>query len=273
MMLKSNVFLKNVIMKNTNNSMKKIFIFISLIGISCSLIGQNSSVYEYDQLNRLIKIIKPNNNIVEYYYDEVGNRTLKIGASTKSLTIQVLVEGLFNSQSSTLNKVQNGSGDAFPGNIADSISIELHRNTYPYDQIGNTYNAALMTNGNATTNLPTSLNSEYYIVVKHRNSIETWSAYPISLNTGNTTYDFTLSSSQAFGSNLKAINGKYCIYAGDVNQDGIVDTSDMTFVENDASNFVTGYIETDINGDGSIDIGDMIIIDNNSSLFIVRVTP
>lgn len=260
-------------MKNSHWLINSFFLLIIFVGISSSISGQNPIAYQYDKLSRLVKVINPNNNIVEYQYDELGNRTLKSGTLSKILLIQVLPEGLFNPQSTLLNKAQNETGDAFPDDIADSISIELHSSSYPYDRIGSPYRAALKTDGNATIFLSISLNSEYYIVIKHRNSIETWSANPISISSSITSYNFTISSSQAYGSNQKDINGKYYIYAGDVNQDGSVDTADMTFVDNDNSNYAIGYLITDVNGDGIVDTGDLNRIDNNASVYVVAAAP
>ncbi|MBK7214009.1 MAG: hypothetical protein IPH88_12075 [Bacteroidales bacterium] len=107
----------------------------------------------------------------------------------------------------------------------------------------------------------------------HRNSIETTTAIPVSFAGSNITYDFSTAAGQAFGSNQKLIGGKYLIYAGDLNQDGIVDSGDMMGVDNGSSNFLTGYIVIDANGDGLIDSGDMIVVDNNASTFIGSVTP
>jgi len=58
-----------------------------------------------------------------------------------------------------------------------------------------------------------------------------------------------------------------------VNQDGIIDGSDGALVDNDAFNFVTGYVATDLNGDGIVDGSDYLIADNNSSLFIGVIRP
>jgi len=60
----------------------------------------------------------------------------------------------------------------------------------------------------------------------------------------------------------------FAIFGGDVNQDGLVDSSDMIAADNDASTFVSGYVNTDVNGDGLVDSSDMIIVDNNSSEFV-----
>jgi hypothetical protein len=69
------------------------------------------------------------------------------------------------------------------------------------------------------------------------------------------------------------IDSYYAIFAGDVNQDGVIDTGDMTPIENDSFNFMNGYLNTDINGDGVIDTGDMINVVNNSYNFVGSAHP
>ncbi len=77
-----------------------------------------------------------------------------------------------------------------------------------------------------------------------------------------------------FGNNLKQMtDGTFTVYGGDVNQDGTIDTGDMTPVDNDASVFASGYIASDVNGDGTVDTADMTIVDNNGAAFISSVTP
>jgi hypothetical protein len=68
-------------------------------------------------------------------------------------------------------------------------------------------------------------------------------------------------------------DGHYVIYSGDVNQDGFIDTADMTPVDNDATNYEAGYRTTDVNGDGVIDTADMTIVDNNAAQYIGAATP
>ncbi|MBS1552977.1 MAG: hypothetical protein JST15_13005 [Bacteroidetes bacterium] len=58
-------------------------------------------------------------------------------------------------------------------------------------------------------------------------------------------------------------SGKYCIYNGDVNQDGIIDAADLSDTDNDIINFVTGYVATDVNGDDTVDASDLSAVDNN----------
>jgi hypothetical protein len=67
--------------------------------------------------------------------------------------------------------------------------------------------------------------------------------------------------------------GKYCIYSGDVNQDGLVDLSDLIAIDNDNANYVTGFAVTDINGDGLVDLSDLIIADNNNMNYVSKLVP
>ena len=67
--------------------------------------------------------------------------------------------------------------------------------------------------------------------------------------------------------------GGYVLYGGDVNQDGIVDLSDLVIISNGASNFQTGYVVADANGDSIVDLADMVLTQNNSSIFVAKVTP
>ena len=69
------------------------------------------------------------------------------------------------------------------------------------------------------------------------------------------------------------VNGKWCFYLGDVNQDGVVDATDISAIDNDAFNFVSGNVVTDLNGDGAVDGSDYIIADNNASNFIGMIRP
>lgn len=119
--------------------------------------------------------------------------------------------------------------------------------------------------------------SSYYLDVKHFNSVETWSSIPVELQRNSNvtgTYSFINSSSQAYDNNLILNNGKYCIYSGDVNQDGFVDITDIIDVKNDASIFLTGNrLPTDINGDGESGLDDLLIVYNNASSFVRLRSP
>jgi len=93
---------------------------------------------------------------------------------------------------------------------------------------------------------------------------------------GVTNYNFTSSASQAFGNNMKQVDAspvRFGIYSGDVNQDGVVDGSDAAGIDNDAFNFVTGYVVSDVTGDNVVDGSDAAIADNNAANFVSKITP
>jgi len=80
---------------------------------------------------------------------------------------------------------------------------------------------------------------------------------------------------RAFGENMKEIHltDKWVIYAGDVNQDGLVDAEDVLSIRNLGLAFGKGYEDEDVNGDGCIDADDLIIVDNNAAKFVEKITP
>jgi hypothetical protein len=194
-------------------------------------------------------------------------------SGNKTLTLTLMLEGLFNTLSNQMNKAQNETGNQFPGSVADKITVELRQGSPPYALVQSYSNSDLTTNGSCTVSVSSGYSGSYYLVIKHRNSIETWSANPVSFAGSSIAYDFTTAINKAYGNNLKPLGTKYCIYGGDENQDGLVDSSDMIDVDNDVSVFAAGYLSTDINGDGLVDSTDMILVDNNANLFIGAITP
>ncbi|MBK8983668.1 MAG: hypothetical protein IPM38_15465 [Ignavibacteria bacterium] len=158
----------------------------------------------------------------------------------------------------------------------DTAKVLLRADSSPYTIIDSS-SAELNSSGNGILNFNEALDGTgYFIVINHRNSIETWSAAPQSFTSGNLSYDFTTSSSQAFGSNMLQVDNspvRFGIYVGDPNKDGVVDVSDAGQVDNDAANFVAGYVLTDLNGDLVVDVSDAVFTDNNSANFISKVTP
>lgn len=196
-----------------------------------------------------------------------------VGPFTKNINLTICLEGLYNEATGFMNKAQHESGNMFPGTIADRITVKLAKSTFPYNFISVYENLELNQDKTCTLQLPANMDDEYYLVINHRNSIETWSANPVAFGSDNVYYSFTQDPQFSYNSNVKLLGNSWCIYGGDVNQDDVIDTGDMTPVDNDASSFATGYLSTDVNGDGVIDTGDMTIVDNNTSGFISASYP
>lgn len=169
----------------------------------------------------------------------------------------VLIEGFFDGN--TMNP--------------DTVTIELRNSLAPYSLVDQA-KVFLNNNGQGT---PKFYNAEngvpYYLVVKHRNAIETWSAFTQTFSAGTLSYDFTTGSDKAFGNNLKQIGTKWCIYGGDVNQDGFVDGTDLNLVFSDNVNGVTGYVSTDLNGDLFTESADLNLVFSNNVLGVEGIRP
>ena len=114
----------------------------------------------------------------------------------------------------------------------DTINVLLRNVTSPYNLV-DSVKGYLSASGTASVNFTNPLqNVNYYIVVKHRNSIETWSkSGGEAFVNQSLSYNFTTAASQAYGNNMVLINGKYSFFTGDVNQDGIVDGIDNSLIE------------------------------------------
>ncbi len=160
-------------------------------------------------------------------------------------------------------------------NMKDTVRAYLRNSTAPYSLVDSAkanIDSLTFTGAFSFKNMSSG---NYYIQVKHRNCIETWSkAGGESFTSGVTkSYDFTGSASQAYAGNMILRGSKYCIYSGDPNQDGFINLSDVLLTYNASSAFTTGYVVTDINGDIAVDLSDVITCYNNSSNFVTKITP
>ena len=191
---------------------------------------------------------------------------LDLGPRTcRNIKVKLYLEGFFDGSSM----------------IRDDVILELRGFNSPFALVG-TDTSRVDSTGCVYFNFPASNSaSSYYFVVKHRNHLETWShASPEFIDSCNAEYNFTDSVTKAYGNNMKFVpalalrgGGGFCIYGGDVNQDGAIDASDASLVDNDAYNFVNGYVDTDVNGDEITDATDALIVDNNAYNFVGVLRP
>jgi hypothetical protein len=188
-----------------------------------------------------------------------------------NFAVKIFVEGLFNPATREMNKALDITGDKWPAEVADHVTLVFRKNAPPHI-IDHIYELEMRQDGLCLARLEGDY-TDHYLEMKHRNSIAAWSS--TSINTINTPfYDFSTSAGKAYGNNIKLLgNGIFGLYGGDVNQDGSVDSGDMSPTDNDSNNYVTGYLSTDVNGDGVIDSGDMTILDNNAGAYISVMTP
>lgn len=172
--------------------------------------------------------------------------------------LKMLIEGFFNN-----NKL----------NLKDTITVNLRNSAAPFNLVSSSKSILDSVNYFGTFNFENVNSGNYYLQIKYKNSIETWSKIVSLSSAALNNFDLTSSQSQAFGNNLKLKNNMYCIYSGDVNQDGAVEIIDVSSVDNDAKNFRSGLTATDLTGDRFVDVSDLTIVDNNGYNFVSRIIP
>ncbi|MEO8210370.1 MAG: glycoside hydrolase family 9 protein, partial [bacterium] len=168
--------------------------------------------------------------------------------ASSAIEIKVIIQGFYNSVLNSMNR-------------DDTVRGYLRNVSSPYNIVDSSKAVVDSLNFSGSFLFSNLTSGTYYIVVKHRNSIETWSKSGGESILASVTfnYDFTDASSKAYGNNIKQIDTspvRFGIYSGDVNQDGTVDLSDVQLIDNDSYNFANGYVRTDINGDNSVDVSD-----------------
>jgi hypothetical protein len=152
----------------------------------------------------------------------------------------------------------------------DTITVELRAASAPYGIVA-TQKRILNTNGTSTGNFAVSGN--YYIVIKHRNGLQTWSANPVALS-GAVSYDFSNLASKAYGNNqVNLAPGIFALYSGDLVTDENIDLLDLSAIDADITNFLFGYFASDISGDGNVDLLDSPVVEQNVNDFIFSSHP
>lgn len=162
--------------------------------------------------------------------------------------------------------------------IADTVRYLLRSAIFPYPVVDSS-KALVSSAGNSQSSFSKALvGTNYFLEIRHRNSIATWSSSVIQFPQFNksSTYDFTDLASKAFGNNMKQVDTspiKFGIFGGDVNQDGSVELTDIVNIFNDATGFATGYVVTDVNADDFVDLTDITLTFNNSNEFVTVISP
>ena len=183
-----------------------------------------------------------------------------------TLNLKLFIEGFYSAVNTMRSPLLSSN--------CDSIDVRLCSAVSPYSILYTTKDA-FNTSGNGVFKFPgAALGSSYYIVLKHRNSLETWSASPVSFATTTVSYDFTTAANKAFGSNqIEMSAGVWAIRSGDVNQDGSINHTDFTFLQSTLSIYFLGYQVRDLTGDNCNESADYSLMENNSKLNLVILKP
>ena len=202
----------------------------------------------------------------------VSGPTYTVTSTSVTLSLTFLIEGYYSSGTS-MTPVLFNLGLNPTSTACDSVTVQLRHAASP-GVVAFSASGIVNSSGNISLSYPSSVSgNSYYIVVLHRNAVQTWSN-AVNFTTV-TSYNFNSAASQAFGSNLIAVApGVFAFYSGDIaTQDEVVDISDQGLVGNDIQSFAFGYVATDVSGDGVVDITDQAIVDNNINNFVGSIHP
>ncbi len=206
-------------------------------------------------------------------------------------SVQLLLEGAYDTTSNQMSTIINWiipttspyledarTVDSIPSNVVDWVLVELRSSVNGTPEVSKSVflnkTGNLVADDGVTPYLTFDVPyGNYRIVIKHRNSIEIWSNGIQTFNMQSVNFNFTLDSSKTYGSNVTKKGTRFCIYSGDINQDGIIDIEDLTIADDDKLNNTTGYANTDVNLDGIVDNGDILTVSVNSSNYIMKAIP
>ncbi|MBK8550210.1 MAG: hypothetical protein IPL53_03795 [Ignavibacteria bacterium] len=245
--------------------------------------GLNATlIYKFDdsELNG-----KPEPSLKLFKSTNAGVNWLFMGGNVNIATSSITITGLtsFSRWSADSSKVSAAIGMIQQGfyniatnnlNMTDTVRAYLRNTTNPYTIVDSAVGLLDSLTFKSGLQFSNAATGSYYIQLKHRNSLETWSKNPVNYIQDSTlNYDFTFAATQAFGNNEIQKGSKFCLYSGDVTQNGFIDLTDVILCDIASSNFVTGYVNTDVNGNSAVDLTDVLITYNNSINFVVRKTP
>lgn len=118
----------------------------------------------------------------------------------------------------------------------------------------------------------------YYLLIRHRNHLAIMSAKPVTFTSGvpekANMVDFTGKLENALDKYadlskpaIKNVNGKYVMFGGDFNSDGLISVADYSLLINNLS--ATGYWVMDLNFDGLVSTaGDQKIVMDNTGVYV-----
>jgi len=198
--------------------------------------------------------------VINHY--TVENPEILVGSHIR-VNLTALFEGRYNN---TLNLMTK----------RDTVRVYLRNAASPFQIMDSARDVIDSANFSGIFNFLKAPSGYYYIVIKHNQCIETWSKAGGEYLTNDYSiynYDLTSASSQAYFDNLKLKGSKYCLYGGDVDQNGFINLADALSIYNGAYNFVYGNDINDLTGDGFVDLHDMLIASSNKNNFIRVRTP
>ena len=140
------------------------------------------------------------------------------------VNLKLYIEGYYDLGTHAMRAVKANQGIGSSTTLVDNITVELRNSA---NALITSTVTSLLTNGTANCTFSATPTGSFYIVVKYKNAIETWSSTQIAFGTSPLTYNFATSITKAYGNNMKLLeSGVYGFYSGDINQDGFIERSE-----------------------------------------------
>lgn len=106
------------------------------------------------------------------------------------LHVKAIIEGYYLGGGQMIAALHQSDPLSYPSDYSDTITVELHSSVAPYDMV-TSQQTIIHTDGSSTCSFPNGLSGLYYIALKHRNSIITWTKNPVIFSDNHLTFDFT----------------------------------------------------------------------------------
>jgi bacillolysin len=205
-------------------------------------------------------------------YGQVEDYTIVLVSPSTMINAKLNIEGFYDTATHAMRPVKFNQGMVTNTTDVETVTVELI-DPITLTPVAST-TTTLKTDGTASAIFNSALSGSYYLAIKPRNGIKTWSSTPLAVSVSTPLYDFTTAATKAYGNNMIEIEpGVWAIYNGDMNQDGNIDNTDYTLWEVDANQFASGDFITDLNGDGNVDNVDYTIWEANANNFIFEIQP
>ena len=221
---------------------------------------------------------------------KINQGFLQSWVSKNLLHITAMLQEYYSSGTGLMNQTQGidwNTGNLynnFFGTIVDTLSV-LIRETNVTDPNNpctidtSFYGLNINTDGTITPiSIPSTITGYHYIVVKHRNSVETWSD-SVDFSPAIINYNFNTHISQFAldGGMYIDVNNLAYIWGGDVNQNGNLESEDATSIYaaaiSDDEKVNNGYVINDVDGNGNIDSQDYGLAYSNSLIGANVINP
>lgn len=231
----------------------------------------------------------PYNTIVTAYTGPSSSRIntpiTNAASHSRTFDLSLFIESLYDAGTGKMNKVMDADSDGnswnlFDGTVVDTLSVEIASATYPHATVAAIHGVPIDQSGHCRVPIPSTLSGDHFVIIRHRSSVETWSASGVvSFTPSVPTLNLINDPANAYGSNLRSFSGGiYAIYSGDITgetgvKDGYVDGYDVAEIFNLAQDYAYGYRAADLTGDGFVDGFDVALVFNNAQEYVGKVTP